>query len=64
MQSIFFQEKFTSSKLYFSILYLRYIHILFIHCILLSKEILLAPKNTSQNAKNALQLFKKMSAAS
>ena len=35
----------------------HYIFILFIHCILLSKEILLIPTITWQNAKNALQFL-------
>ena len=39
--------------------YICYINIFFIRCILLSKEILLIAKITSQNAKNALQFFEK-----
>ena len=35
----------------------HYVLILFIHCILLSKEILLIPKITPQNGKNALQFL-------
>ena len=38
----------------------HYIHILLFHCILSSKEILLIPKITSQNAKNASQFLKKL----
>ena len=37
----------------------RYIHILFIHCILLSNEILLITKFTSQNAKKCFAILKK-----
>ena len=48
-------------RLHFIFLY--YNHILFIHCMLLSKEVLLITKITSQNAKNALQFFRKNSPA-
>ena len=48
------QRKFNSYKLYFSSLYPYFIH----HCTLLSKEILLIPKTTPQNPKNASQFLK------
>ena len=48
-------------RLHFIFLY--YNHILFIHCMLSSKEVLLITKITSQNAKNALQFFRKNSPA-
>ena len=56
--SFFFQGKLNSFK-YFSPLYPNDIHILFIHFILLSKEVLLIPKITLQNAKNASHFLKK-----